>query len=141
MTIREELEKIAGVCESSAEFTQRAKLYLKEYKGIKQDIMNDAELRDIYREVDRKREEDNAWEKYDNVIHPMLNKRPECKGLWYEVWIDLTDTWIDKWFSTFRFMKDEEIVEVCVKFLNKQERFYDSPDYYDMLNRLVEDKG
>ena len=139
-TFGEELKKIAGVCESSAEFTKRAKQYLREYKGIKQDIMSDAELRDIYREVARKREEDKAWDKFCNVIRPMLHKRPECKGLWYEVWIDLTDSWIDKWFSTFRFMKDEEIVEVCVKFLNKQERFYDSVDYTDMLDRLVAEK-
>ena len=37
---------------------------------------------------------------------------------------------------TFRYMHDYEIVEVCVKFLNEQERFYSSVDYIDMLNSL-----
>jgi hypothetical protein len=33
---------------------------------------------------------------------------------------------------------DKEIVEACAKYLNQQERFYDSPDYYDMLDRMAE---
>jgi hypothetical protein len=36
-------------------------------------------------------------------------------------------------------MKDEEVVEVCAKYLNERERFYSSPDYYDMLDEMVKD--
>ena len=139
MTIKEELKKIALACITSKEYTERAKRYLKEEKGIKQDIMSDNELRDIYREVDKKREVEKAWEKFDNTIKPMLHKRPDCKKLWYECWIDLDECWEEKWFASFRFMKDEDIVEVCAKYLNEQERFYSSPDYYDMLDKMVAD--
>ena len=139
MSIKEELEKIALACITSEEYTERAKRYLKEVKGIKQDIMSDNELRDIYRKVDREREVEKAWEKYNKIITPALCKRPDCKGLWYETWIDLDECWEEKWFASFRFMKDEDIVEVCAKYLNEQERFYSSPDYYDMLDRMVAD--
>ena len=118
MTIKEELEQIASVCITSEEYTERAKRYLKEEKGMKQDIMSDEELRDIYRSVDRKREVDKCWEKYDKIILPALYKRTECKGLYYETWIDLDESWEEKWFSSFRYMKDDEIVDVCVKYLN-----------------------
>jgi hypothetical protein len=36
-------------------------------------------------------------------------------------------------------MKDEQIIEVCAKYLNEQERFYDSPDYTDMLDKMLKD--
>ena len=68
----------------------------------------------------------------------MLKKREDCKGLWYETWIDLDEAWEDKWFAAFQFMTDNQIVDACAKYLNEQERFYDSPDYYDMLDRMVE---
>ena len=71
------------------------------------------------------------------LFFPALYKRIECKGLYYETWIDLDESWEEKWFSSFRYMKDDEIVDVCVKYLNEQERFYSSPDYYDMLNKMV----
>lgn len=136
MTIIDELKQIANVCITSAEFTNRAKTYLAKSKNIKQRIMSDSELRDIYREVEYDREVDKAWEKYDNTIKPILQKRPECKHIYYEAWIDLEDSWIYKWMNVFRYMNDNEIVEVCVKFLNEQERFYNSKDYIDMLNSL-----
>ena len=136
MTIIQELTQIANVCKSSVEFTNRAKLFLAKSKKITQPIMTDSELRDIYRNVEYQREVDKAWEKYNNTIKPMLTKRIECQHIWYEAWIDLTNSWEDKWMHTFRFMGDAEIVEVCVKFLNEQERFYKSVDYIDMLNSL-----
>jgi hypothetical protein len=138
MTIKQELEQIANVCITSQEFTERAKSYLKNEKGIKQAIMSDVELRDIYRTVERNREVEKCWEKYENTIRPALIKRPDCKNLWYECWIDLSECWEEKWFASFRFMKDEQIIEVCVKYLNEQERFYDSTDYIDMLDKMVE---
>ena len=138
MTIKQELEQIANVCITSQEFTERAKSYLKNEKGIKQAIMSDVELRDIYRTVERSREVEKCWEKYKNTIRPALIKRPDCKDLWYECWIDLSECWEEKWFASFRFMKDEQIIEVCVKYLNEQERFYGSTDYIDMLDKMVE---
>lgn len=138
-TILEELQEIAKQCKTSEEFTGRAKTYLREVKGIKQDIMTDSAIRDIFRETAHKIEVDKCWEKYDNTILPMLHKREDCKGLWYEVWIDLDECWEEKWFASFRYMSDKDIVEVCARYLNDQERFYDSPDYYDMLDRMVKD--
>ena len=35
-------------------------------------------------------------------------------------------------------MTDNQIVEACAKYLNEQERYYDSADYYDMLDRMAE---
>ena len=139
MTIKEELEQIARVCVTSQEYTDRAKAYLKNCKGLAQPLMSDGELRDIYRKIDIQREIDKAWEKYDNTIEPMLRQRADCKGLWYETWIDLSETWENKWMQSFRFMDDKAIVEVCAKYLNEQERFYDSPDYIDMLDKMVAD--
>ena len=138
-TIKDELEQIAKVCITSKEFTDKAKAYLKNDKGITQPIMTDSELRDIYRKIDYQREKDKAWEKFDHTIKPALLKRADCANLWYETWIDLEETWIEKWMQTFRYMSDNDIVEVCAKYLNECERFYDSPDYIDMLNNMVKD--
>jgi hypothetical protein len=136
MTIIEELKQIANVCITSDEFTQRAKNYLIR-KGIRQTMMSDAELRELYHNAKKAEETEKAWAKYKNTIRPMLGKRPDCDGIYYEAWVDLSEAWIDMWFSTLRFMKDDEIVEVCAKYLNEQERFYDSNDYIDMLNKLL----
>lgn len=138
-TIKDELVAIALVCKTSEEFEGRAKTYLKDVKGVNQPFMNDAELRELFRKANHEAEVKKAWEVLDKVIKPMLYKRPEVKGLWYEVWIDLDENWLDKWFSSFRYMDNVAIVEVCVKYLNDRERFYSSPDYYDMLNKLVAD--
>ena len=138
-TIKSELESIAKVCATSEEFVGRANNYLRKEKGINQPLMDDSELRDIFRSVDYQRERDKAWEVYDNIINPSLKLRPECKGLWYEVWIDLSEDWIEKWFASFRFMEYKDIVEVCVKYLNERERFYGSSDYTDMLNGMLKE--
>lgn len=136
MTISDELKPIAKVCKSSAEFTIRAKKYVAEKYDFWAPLMKDNEYRKIYREFEYEREVEKGWERYNKIILPMLHQRIECQHLWYEVWIDLSDSWEDKRMSTFRFMSNDEIVEVCVKFLNEQERFYNSDDYIDMLNSL-----
>jgi hypothetical protein len=138
-TIKEELESIAGVCNTSEEFSVRAKDYLRYEKNIRQPLMSDGELREIFRKVNYQKEVDKAWEVYDNIINPSLKLRPECKGLYYEVWIDLSEDWIEKWFASFRYMEYKAIVEVCVKYLNDRERFYGSSDYTDMLNGMIKD--
>lgn len=136
-TIIEELESIAVVCNTSEEFEVRVKSYLSNEKNIRQPLMSDGELREIFRKVNYQKEVDKAWEVYDNIINPSLKLRPECKGLWYEVWIDLSEDWIEKWFASFRYMEYKTIVEVCVKYLNDRERFYGSSDYTDMLNGML----
>lgn len=136
-TIKEELESIAGVCNTSEEFSVRAKNYLRNEKNIRQPLMSDGELREIFRKVSYQKEVDKAWEVYDNIINPSLKLRPECKGLWYEVWIDLSEDWLEKWFASFRYMENKDIIEVCVKYLNDRERFYGSSDYTDMLNGMI----
>ena len=135
--IIEELESIASVCKTSDEFSVRAKNYLRNEKNICQPLMNDGELRDIFRKVSYQNEVDKAWKVYNEIIRPELSRRPECKGLWYEVWVDLSEDWIEKWFASFRYMEYKTIVEVCVKYLNDRERFYGSSDYTDMLNGML----
>lgn len=139
LTIIEELSEIAGVCITSDEFVVRANSYLSDRKKIYQPLLRDNELRELFRKVSYQREVDRAWKLYKEVIKPALLKRPECSGLWYEVWIDLSEAWIDKWFSSFRYMDNKAIIEVCVKYLNEHERFYGSSDYTDMLNGMIKD--
>ena len=136
-TINEELKAIALACNTSKVFSARAKNYLRKEKNICQPLMNDSELRELFRNVSYQNEVDKAWKTYNEIIKPELSKRPECTELWYEVWIDLSDDWIDKWMQSFRYMDNKNIIEVCAKFLNEQERFYDSPDYTDMLNSMI----
>ena len=138
-TILDELKNIAKQCKTSDEFTERAKNYLHQEKKIQQDIMPDSLLRDIFRKEEYKIKKEKAWEKLDNTILPMLKQREDCKGLWYECWIDLDECWLEKWFASFQYMSDKEIVEVCAKYLNEQERYYSSPNYIDALNKMVED--
>lgn len=136
MTISDELKPLAKVCKSSAEFTDRAKKYVAKKYPFWVSLVKDNEYREIYREAEYENEVEKGWERYNKIILPMLHQRIECQHLYYEVWVDLSDSWEDKWMSTFRLMRDDEIVEVCVKFLNEQERFYNSDDYIDMLNSL-----
>ena len=136
-TINDELKAIALVCNTSEEFSVRAKNYLRNEKNICQPLMNDGELRELFRKVSYQNEVDKAWKVYNEIIKPSLKNRPECKGLWYEVWVDLSEDWIEKWFASFRYMEHKDIVEVCVKYLNDRERFYDSSDYIDMLNGML----
>lgn len=135
---REDLEQIAQNCISSEEFTERAHKYFK-MNGWSTPPIDDCGIRDIYRQVDLKRQEKAAWEKYNNTIEPALLRRVDCKGLWYETWIDLSETWLERWFASFCYMNDEQIIDACAKYLNERERFYGSPDYYDMLDKMVAD--
>ena len=137
MTIIEELEQIAKACKTSEEFTNRAKDYMVRCKGIKQPIFIDSQIRDIFRKVEKERLINEGWDKYTKVIKPALHERPDCSGHWYEVWVDLDEDWDEMWLRTFRFLGDNEIVEACAKYINERSRFYDSPDYYDMLDKLV----
>lgn len=136
-TIFDDLRQIARVCKSAEEFTDRAHGFLNDI--VKQPICTDAELRKLYTQEQRFLDEKQAWSVYDETITPALNKRADCKELWYEVWIDLEETWLDKWFASFRFMDVKEVVEVCAKYLNERERFYDSPLYIDVLNEMIKD--
>ena len=135
-TINDELKAIALVCNTSEEFAVRAKKYLRNEKNICQPLMNDRELRELFRKVNYQNEVDKAWKTYKEIIKPELLKRPECKGLWYEVWIDLEESWIDKWMQSFQYMENKNIIEICVKYLNDCEHFY-TTDYIDMLNNMI----
>lgn len=132
ITSMEELKQVAMACKSADEFLSRVRHY-PITSGMK-----DSEIRDFFRMVDRKRQEVLAWDKYKNVISPLLKERADCKGLWYECWVDLQDAWDDLWFSTLHLMSDKDIVEWCASFLNEQERFYASSDYIDSLNKGLE---
>jgi hypothetical protein len=132
MTILEELKQIARACKTSEEFSKRAIV-------LYPNVMDEAELRELYRREAHERDRKKAWELYDKTIEPALLKRADTKDLWYETWIDLEETWIDKWFASFQYMKVDDIIEVCAKYLNERERFYGSSDYIDMLNTMVKD--
>ena len=88
---------------------------------IKQELK---QIENKFTDIDYQREKDKAWEKYNNTIEPALLKRADCANLWHETWIDLEESWFEKWMQTFRYMSDNEIVEACAKYLIKRERFY-----------------
>lgn len=138
-TIMDELRGIAKVCITPNEFVMRAMYYLKNSYDVHEPLMSDSELRDIFRKVSYDNEVSKAWEVYKKVVSPMLGKRSDCKGLWYEAWIDLEDDWLAKWFASFRYMGIDAIVEVCVKYLNDRDHFYVSSDYTDMLDKRIAD--
>lgn len=121
---KEELKQLALACKSSEEFAERA----SKLDGL-------ALYREIWREFKGEEDEETRWKVHDHLVQ-LLKQRADCKGLWYETWIDLSDNWEIMW-PTLRLMGEREQLEVCAKFLNEQERFYDSKDYIDMLNTLL----
>lgn len=136
MTITDNLRLIANRCVNSDEFVKRAKLYLA--KNVRcQNMFHDSELREMYREVSLANGTKFARNKYVNTILPALKGKEECKTIYYEAWCDLDESFVEKWFSCFRYMDDNAIIEACVNFLYEQDRFYGSGDYIDMLNTCL----
>ena len=133
MTLITELKEIANVCNTSQEFAERAKAYIKR-KGINQTIMSDGELREMYRAEESQKQRKKAWDCYNQVIYPQLHQRADCKGLYYECWCDISDCWEDMYLSVLCHLSIKDILEFCAKWLNERERFYNSPDYIDSLN-------
>ena len=127
-----ELMNIASNCINSQEFA----VHVSNLIGLR---LNDnvlAELREVYRKLSTKIEEEKAWDKYDTII-ALLNAKGLNKIIYYEAWIDLEETWLDKWSSVFRLLNDEQIAAACERYLFERERFYHSSDYIDMLNGLL----
>lgn len=127
-----QIKSIAANCTDSQEFA----VHVSNIIGLQ---LNDdvlAELREIYRKLSTKIEEEKAWKKYDTII-ALLNAKGLNRCIYYECWIDLEETWLYKWFSVFRLLDDEQIVAACEKYLFEQERFYHSSDYIDMLNGML----
>lgn len=127
-----ELKDIAANCINSQEFA----INVSNIIGLQANADLLAELREVYRKLSTKIEEEKAWKKYDTII-ALLNAKGLNRCIYYECWIDLEETWLDKWFSVFRLLDDEQIVAACEKYLFEQERFYHSNDYIDMLNGLL----
>lgn len=128
----EELMGIAMNCEDSQEFAK----HICNIHRLPQteDVL--AELREVYRNLSVEVEKEKAWEKCDTII-ALLKAKGLNRTIYYECWIDLEESWLDKWFSVFRLLDDKQILEVCEKYLFERERFYGSKDYIDRLNNLV----
>ena len=128
----EQIKSIAASCTDSQEFA----INVSNLIGLQ---LNDevlAELREVYRKLSTKIEEDKAWDKYDTII-ALLKAKGLNKIIYYEAWIDLEETWLDKWFSVFRLLDDKQIATACTKYLFERARFYSSKDYIDMLNGML----
>ena len=66
----------------------------------------------------------------------LMNERG-IKGFWYEVGIDFDENFEDEIYPVICNMSHDKAVEYCLQYMIKRESFYDSPRYYQMLNRLV----
>ena len=137
-TIIDELKTIAKSCKCEKEYTTKAKEFLTD-AGLKLPLMSDGELRDIYRVEDNKREKKKGYEKYDNIIRPALEKIKDLQDIYYEAWIDLDENFNDMWRTVFRYIDDEDIIKACSCYLKKQDKFYCSVGYTDMLDSLIKD--
>lgn len=127
-----EIRQIAQHCNNSDEFTNRMKSVI----GCEFDDNTLCRLRKTFNVVKHELNCETAWSKYITIMG-LLKQRADVKGLWYETWVDLEEAWEDKWFTAFQYMGDNDIVEVCAKYLNDRERFYGSSDYTDMLNGMI----
>lgn len=128
----EELKSIAAKCEDSQEFAK----HICNLIGLHKTDEVLAELREVYRNLSVEVEKEKAWKKFD-TIDALLRAKGLNRVIYYECWIDLEESWLDKWFSVFRLLDDKQILEVCEKYLFERERFYGSKDYIDRLNNLV----
>lgn len=82
----------------------------------------------------------NAWNYYKREIRPAVYKLKEKvwpKPFWYEVWIDLDERFDDEVWPAIKGLPVEAAAKYVLDWLIAQERFYSSPRYYQMLDKLV----
>ena len=116
----EDLKQLAKACKSSEEFAERAE---------------ELDKGGVYRRMYRMFKHEDMWEAHKKVKEALL-KRADCRNLWYEVWIDLSENWESMW-GILKEMTFGERVEKCAAYLNERERFYGSSDYTDMLDAML----
>ena len=68
-----------------------------------------------------------------------LMKERGIKGFWYEVGIDFDEDFEDAIYPVICDMHYDKAVVYCLQYMIKREAFYDSPRYYQMLDRMVAD--
>lgn len=106
-----------------------------------------SESKDV--EIDR----DEAWRFYDVIAKPQTKLyindyngdlsvfwHSEDKTFWYEVWIDLEENWVNG-ENIYLQVKDMDLREVGKYLFNKlcrYEAYYDSPQWIEDLNKMVE---
>lgn len=122
-----DIAQLVANCANADEFVKRAGEVIN---------LPNSKLYDIYENERYKLDIQLAWEKLD-TIEPLLKQRADCQKLYYECWIDLHDNWCGLYRSSLRFLNDAQIIEVCAKYLNEQERFYNSGEYYNMLDNMI----
>ena len=57
--------------------------------------------------------------------------------LWYEVWIDLTDFGLEEMYEELRRLTFDAAAEKIYNYLLDREKYYDSPQYIEDLNRMM----
>ena len=84
---------------------------------------------------------DKAWNYYEKEIQPLvydlMDKKMEGKYFWYEVWIDLDERFDDEVWPVINGLPVEAAAKYVFEWLVRRDEYYDSPKYYEMLNKLV----
>lgn len=82
-----------------------------------------------------------AWNYYKKeirpLVHNLLENKLKGKHFWYEVWIDLDEQFDDEVWPMIKGLPVDAAAKYIFEWLVKREEFYDSPKYYEMLDKLV----
>lgn len=84
---------------------------------------------------------DKEWIYFNENISPLVNEiieKRHPKAFWYEVWIDLSDYFKTDVWPHIKDLPIEAAAEWTFQYLLKRDRFYSSPHYCEMLDRLVD---
>lgn len=85
--------------------------------------------------------DNKAWNYYKKeirpLVHNLLENKLKGKHFWYEVWIDLDERFDDEVWPMIKGLPVDAAAKYIFEWLVKREEFYDSPKYYEMLDRLL----
>ena len=78
-------------------------------------------------------------ELYEKIYHELkLYAKENKKQYWYEVWIDFDEGW-DGIYEQIKDLHHQAMFDTCLGFINRMEYYYDSPKYYQDLNKMIKD--
>lgn len=84
---------------------------------------------------------EKEWKYFVENIKPLVHKIKEekhPKPFWYEVWIDLSDYFDTDVWPNIKNMAVDAAAAWTFEYLLRRDRFYSSPRYYEMLDKMVE---
>ena len=69
----------------------------------------------------------------------LLMKAENRKPFWYEVWIDFGEDFDEIIYPKIKDLQPDAAARYCLDYMERRERFYGSPYYYAMLDKMVAD--